>query len=69
MDDMRQSAHSTPVLLGSRKAALWPTRNASDGDCALRVVGPDAWPASCVRAQGSEVVRALTTFSISSERI
>jgi hypothetical protein len=24
----------------------------------VRVVTPDAWPASCVRAHGSEVVRA-----------
>jgi hypothetical protein len=33
-DDMRQSAHSTPVLLRSREAAPWSTRKASDGDCA-----------------------------------
>src|SRR3954467_9720941 len=52
-----------------RKAALGRHAKPAITTTRLRVVTPYAWPASCVRAHGSEVVRALTTFSISSERI
>jgi hypothetical protein len=69
MDDMRQSAHSTPALLRSRKARCGRHATPAMATARLRVVAPDAWPASCVRAHGFEVVRALTIFLISSERI